>query len=114
MEAEVGFNSLIPTDARLGLGVGIGAHGWIQGASQGGSVDLFSYGRNQNPGDYRVGSSASAGLVLGPIAGKFGTSAGLYSNIVGSPETGFYWQSKGGIGVSPTFGVGAEAKLNIF
>lgn len=112
-EAEIGFTGLIPVNARLAFGGGIGAHGWIQGVSQGGSVDLFSYGQNLNSGDYRIGSSAGGSLILGPVAGQVNAGVGMYSNIVGTPTTGTYWQTTGGVGVSPSFGVGAEAKANI-
>jgi hypothetical protein len=67
----------------------------------------------QNSGDYRIGSSAGSALILGPISGQINAGAGMYSNIVGAPTTGTYWQAKGGVGVSPGIGIGAEAKVNI-
>ncbi|WP_249277654.1 hemagglutinin repeat-containing protein [Pandoraea sp. PE-S2R-1] len=112
-EFEVGFTGISPTEARLGFGVGIGAHGWLTGSGQGANADLVSYGASPKIGDYRIGSSMSTSAILGPFAGQIGGGAGLFSNIQGTPLTGGYWQAKGGIAIAPTVGIGVEAKVNI-
>ncbi len=101
MEGEIGFNGIIPTSARLGLGFGVGGHSWIKAVNQNGAVDLFSYGQNKNPEDYRIDPSVSGSVIADPLTGQLSASGGLYSNIVEKPVTGSYWEVKGSAGASP-------------
>jgi len=113
-EIEIGFTGISPTATKLGLGVGIGAHGWMRGTSHGANADIFRYGDDAKSGDYRIGSSAAGNVFFGPVSGKIGVGGGLYSNIKNKPETGTYGEARIGAGISPTTGVGAEGKANLF
>jgi filamentous hemagglutinin len=112
-EFEISFTGISPTEAKLGLGVGIGAHGWLSGAGHGANTDLVSYGSSAKAGDYRIGSSLSGSVFFGPASGQIGASAGVYSNVQNKPTTGGYWQAKGGIAVAPVIGIGVEVKANV-
>jgi len=114
-ELELGFSGLAPTDGKLALGVGLGGHGWVKGASSALKADFASSGRDAAPGDYRIGSSMGlsaqigSGVIEGSIAG------GGWSNVAGKqPAVGGYLQSKAGIGFTPSYGFGLEGKANVF
>lgn len=114
-ELELGFSGLAPTDGKLALGVGLGGHGWVKGASSALKADFASSGRDAAPGDYRIGSSMGlsaqigSGVIEGSIAG------GGWSNVAGKqPAVGGYLQPKAGIGFTPSYGFGLEGKANVF
>ncbi|MDK2658267.1 hemagglutinin repeat-containing protein [Cupriavidus sp. LEh21] len=114
-ELELGFTGLVPTDGKLALGVGAGGHGWVKGSSTALKSDVWASGKDAMPGEYRVGSSLGASAQFGSGVVEGSVSGGGWSNVSGArPAVGTYYQSKAGVGVTPSFGFGLEGKINIF
>ncbi|MBC8731577.1 LysM peptidoglycan-binding domain-containing protein [Paraburkholderia sp. UCT2] len=117
-EVEMTFNGIVPSEVRLGIGVGLGAHGYLKAAgssAQGFSVDFISKGdSNLQVGDYRIGASLGANAVVGPASFQLGSAGiGGYSNIMQTPKAGTYAYFKNGMALTPSLGLGLEFKGNI-
>ncbi|MGF6805652.1 hypothetical protein OKW30_000778 [Paraburkholderia sp. Clong3] len=111
-------NGIVPSEVRLGIGVGLGAHGYLKAAgssAQGFSVDFISKGdSNLQVGDYRIGASLGANAVVGPASFQLGSAGiGGYSNIMQTPKAGTYAYFKNGTALTPSLGLGLEFKGNI-